>query len=135
MTSPALNTMDAGDPVVGRQRISPTLVAAMMILLTLIAYWPSLSGQFVWDDAGLISESDFIKAGDGLYRFWFTTQNTDYFPVTARISCNQSVAACGQCRLALAGVEPDRRARRLAGGLVVCLASRECAISCLDQRT
>ena len=53
----------------------------LIILATWIAYYPSLHGWFVYDDDLLITANPLIKAPDGLYRFWFTAESVDYWPV------------------------------------------------------
>jgi protein O-mannosyl-transferase len=45
-------------------------------------YWPALHGGFVLDDE-LLTQDKLIKAPDGLYRLWFTTEPADYWPVTS----------------------------------------------------
>jgi hypothetical protein len=57
--------------------------ATLLILLTLAAYIPVLRCGFVWDDDNLLLDNHLIKASDGLYRFWCTTQPTDYWPLTS----------------------------------------------------
>ncbi len=59
------------------------LAAATLVGLTLLAYLPSLRAGFIWDDDNFLTLNPLIKASDGLYRFWFTTQATDYWPVTS----------------------------------------------------
>ncbi|HTQ38975.1 MAG TPA: glycosyltransferase family 39 protein, partial [Pirellulales bacterium] len=58
------------------------LGVALITALTYAVYWPALSGGFILDDE-LLTQSKLIKAPDGLYRFWFTTEPTDYWPVTS----------------------------------------------------
>ncbi|HTS19162.1 MAG TPA: tetratricopeptide repeat protein [Verrucomicrobiae bacterium] len=55
--------------------------SALVVAITLVVYWPSLRGGFVWDDS-LIVHNRIVAAADGLYRFWFTTQAPDYYPLT-----------------------------------------------------
>ncbi|MGD0655003.1 MAG: tetratricopeptide repeat protein [Thermoguttaceae bacterium] len=55
---------------------------AIIILAAFIAYFPSLNGGFIWDDEMLITNNHLIKASDGLYRFWCTSEPFDYWPVT-----------------------------------------------------
>ncbi len=55
---------------------------AVVILAVFIAYFPAINGGFVLDDDDLLTANDFIKAPDGLYRFWLTTKASDYWPVT-----------------------------------------------------
>ena len=58
-------------------------LAALLVVLGLIAYLPSLRNGFVWDDDTFLTKNALIQAPDGLARFWFTTQPTDYWPVTS----------------------------------------------------
>ena len=58
---------------------------AAIILLTVVAYIPAMRGGFVFDDDPLIVHNPLLHvlhAGDALHRFWFTTQATDYYPLT-----------------------------------------------------
>ncbi len=56
--------------------------AALIVLATAVAYFPSLRGAFILDDKLLLTDNRLIKAADGLYRFWCTTEATDYWPVS-----------------------------------------------------
>lgn len=57
---------------------------ALLVLVTAVAvaYWPSLRGDFIWDDDALITRNAAIQAPDGLYKIWFTRETLDYWPVT-----------------------------------------------------
>ncbi len=55
---------------------------ALIVVIVVGAYWPALRGEFLLDDRLLVSESPIIQSSNGLYRFWFTTEPTDYWPVT-----------------------------------------------------
>jgi hypothetical protein len=55
----------------------------LLALLTVAAYLPVLQGGFIWDDDAFVTNNPLIQQADGLYRFWFTTQATDYFPLTS----------------------------------------------------
>ena len=59
----------------------PTGVALLVIAACLV-YWPALTGGFLFDDEPLLTGSALVKAGDGLYRMWFTSQPIDYWPLT-----------------------------------------------------
>jgi tetratricopeptide (TPR) repeat protein len=56
--------------------------AALIVLLTVVVYIPAMRGGFIWDDDHLITGNRMVKASDGLYRFWFTTESPDYYPLT-----------------------------------------------------
>jgi tetratricopeptide (TPR) repeat protein len=60
-----------------------SLRVGAIILLTLLVYMPAMRAGFVWDDDAFLTENPLIKADDGLYRFWFTTQHPDYFPLVS----------------------------------------------------
>jgi tetratricopeptide (TPR) repeat protein len=59
------------------------LGACLMLSITFLIYIPAIKGGFIWDDDGFITENPLIKAKDGLYRFWCTTEAADYFPLTS----------------------------------------------------
>jgi protein O-mannosyl-transferase len=66
-----------------RLRLWQILAAAALLTgAALLAYWPALTGDFVWDDDTLVTESTLVKASDGPYRMWFTTEPLDYWPLT-----------------------------------------------------
>jgi len=56
--------------------------AALIFIVVLIIYWPAHGGGFIFDDELLLVYNPMIKAPDGLYRFWFTNEALDYWPVT-----------------------------------------------------
>jgi tetratricopeptide (TPR) repeat protein len=52
-------------------------------LLVFIIYAPAINGGFIWDDDTFLTQNPLIRASDGIYRFWFTTEAPDYFPLTS----------------------------------------------------
>jgi protein O-mannosyl-transferase len=58
-------------------------LAALLVAIGLAVYLPSLHNGFVWDDDSFLTKNALIKAPDGLARFWFSTEPTDYWPVTS----------------------------------------------------
>jgi len=56
--------------------------AAFLSLAALLVYYPALHGGFVVDDNVLLTDNPLIKAADGLYRIWFTTEAPDYWPMS-----------------------------------------------------
>ncbi len=60
-------------------------LAKLLVGLTVIAYLPALHDGFVFDDGPLIIMNRLVRAHDGLYRFWFTTEASDYYPLTGTL--------------------------------------------------
>ena len=58
------------------------LLALTLVLVTFAAYTPVWHAGFIWDDAHHITDNQIVKASDGLYRTWFTTEPADYYPLT-----------------------------------------------------
>jgi tetratricopeptide (TPR) repeat protein len=56
--------------------------AAIIIMVAFLAYLPSINGGFVLDDESLLANNLFIRASDGPYRLWCTTESPDYWPAT-----------------------------------------------------
>ena len=51
-----------------------------LILLPILVYAPSLSGDFLWDDFQLIN-NPLIRDTDGLSRIWSGSEAIDYYPI------------------------------------------------------
>jgi tetratricopeptide (TPR) repeat protein len=65
-----------------KTRAQITWAAILLAGLAFIAYLPALHGGFIFDDDNILTQNALIKAPDGLYRFWFTADPVDYWPVT-----------------------------------------------------
>jgi len=58
--------------------------AALLIAATIVAYLPAFdAGWFIMDHGVFVTDNPLIHAADGLRRFWFTREATDYWPVTS----------------------------------------------------
>lgn len=58
------------------------LLSAIIAALTLAAYWPSMWGDFVWDDQKMIPMNPLITQADGLWKIWSPwTEQADYWPL------------------------------------------------------
>lgn len=55
--------------------------AAIIIIATGIAYFPAIRGEFIFDDFMNLTENRLVQSSDGPYKFWFTTEPVDYWPV------------------------------------------------------
>jgi protein O-mannosyl-transferase len=55
---------------------------AIIAACVFLAYLPAINGEFVLDDDYLLTKNIFIKASDGPYRLWCTSESIDYWPMT-----------------------------------------------------
>ena len=58
------------------------LGATLIAGASFFVYLPSLNGGFILDDNLLLTDNPLIKASDGVWRFWYTTHQPDYVPLT-----------------------------------------------------
>ncbi len=61
------------------------LPAAALVVITVFTYVPAISNGFIWDDYDGLLHSPLINSRDALYKLWFTTESTDYFPLVYTI--------------------------------------------------
>ncbi len=68
------------------QTDSPTAIAlkaGVIVGLTLLAYWPALTGEFLWDDDVLLTRNAFVQQLGGIKHIWSSTKQIDFLPLTA----------------------------------------------------
>ena len=53
-----------------------------LVVLTCVCYWPSLRGEFLWDDDLWTSQDPIIHAAGAWQGIWSGAQAYDYFPIT-----------------------------------------------------
>ncbi len=61
------------------------LLVFALVVATIVVYQPVWHAGFIWDDDVLITDNPMVRASDGLYRFWFTTEAPDYWPLTSSV--------------------------------------------------
>jgi tetratricopeptide (TPR) repeat protein len=54
-----------------------------LFLLAAIVYWPTLDARFIWDDNTFFDANPIMQDPNALYRFWFTRDAPDYFPLVS----------------------------------------------------
>jgi tetratricopeptide (TPR) repeat protein len=54
--------------------------AAIVLALTLAAYWPALQAGFIWDDDQYVTANALLDDVDGLRRIWIPRQTPQYYP-------------------------------------------------------
>ncbi|HVS51960.1 MAG TPA: tetratricopeptide repeat protein [Opitutaceae bacterium] len=74
---PAAATAAPGTPDGGRR----FLLGAAIVALGVIAFWPTLSAGFVWDDSHEITLNAALRDPDGWWKFWIAPPTDDYFPL------------------------------------------------------
>jgi protein O-mannosyl-transferase len=77
--------METTDTASVRSRYSSLDQGKLLIGLTFLACLPVLFGGFIWDDHSMIIGNRMVHASDGLYRFWFTAEAPDYWPLTSTV--------------------------------------------------
>jgi len=61
---------------------NPVVATALLVLLTLAAYYPTLSAGFIWDDNDYVTENTTLRSLAGLHRIWFDFNATpQYYPI------------------------------------------------------
>ncbi|MBK8913331.1 MAG: tetratricopeptide repeat protein [Phycisphaerales bacterium] len=75
--------MSATSPTPAREALPATLlIAAGILLATLLAYLPALFAGTIWDDDSYLTRNPLVQSGwDGLRRIWFTTESPQYYPL------------------------------------------------------
>src|SRR5580704_7613774 len=78
-------TAATGGAGTGVQGISATLQTigpwGALFLATLIAYWPALNGELLWDDSSHVTRLE-LQSLHGLWRIWFELGATQqYYPI------------------------------------------------------
>ncbi|HYK18427.1 MAG TPA: tetratricopeptide repeat protein [Bryobacteraceae bacterium] len=64
-----------------RVRRTDLLRAALMLAVTLVAYWPALRGGLIWDDAAHVTRSE-LRSAAGFARIWLDLGATQqYYPL------------------------------------------------------
>lgn len=66
-------------------RAKSAYLSACLILVTVIAYIPALSGGFIWDDDAYVTNNRAVQAADGLKSIWFEPRCLpQYYPPERR---------------------------------------------------
>jgi protein O-mannosyl-transferase len=60
----------------------PAILAGLLMVLALAAYWPALHCGFIWDDDLYVTQNPMLTDADGLHEIWFTANTqSQYFPL------------------------------------------------------
>ena len=121
---------------------------AIIVIAVFIAYFPSLRGDFVLDDDLLLTENKLIKASDGVYRLWCTTEAPEYLAggqyhyldrvatvgnESGRVSRHQSDLACRRGIADLDHLAEVIHSRGIFGGIDLRRASGKRRVGGLDR--
>jgi len=59
-----------------------SLLAGLLLLITLLAYIPAIQGGFVWDDDRYLTENQTLRSLEGLKKIWVNPNSTpQYYPL------------------------------------------------------
>ena len=59
-----------------RWRKAPWIQAVLLILFTVVAYYPALRGGYVWDDDDYVTNNPTLRSVEGLWRIWSDRKST-----------------------------------------------------------
>lgn len=62
--------------------LGPVPGSILLVIITLIVYWPAIHSGFIWDDDTMLTNNPLIFVPHGLWKIWFSTDQADYFPLT-----------------------------------------------------
>lgn len=68
-----------------RRRWEPFALGVALVIATFTAHFPATQAGYIWDDNISLYENLLVRAPNGLYKFWFTTQTPDYWPLSSTI--------------------------------------------------
>lgn len=69
--------------VAKKESLAPAVVIGLIIVATMLAYWPSLAGGFLWDDDVHVTQNRSLKSAAGLASIWTHLGATpQYYPLT-----------------------------------------------------
>jgi len=57
-------------------------IALAIVLATVVAYAPSLPGDFIWDDDAHVTQNELLRDVEGLGAIWVPRNTPQYYPVT-----------------------------------------------------
>ncbi len=73
----------AAAPITTRSHFPAWLVAALLALVTILAYQPVWHAGFIWEDELYVTNNPLLTAPDGLRRIWFSLDSpSQYFPLS-----------------------------------------------------
>ena len=61
---------------------TPRTLAALLVLLTVVAYLPAIGAGTIWDDDTLLTANPQMRSIDGLAQIWRGEHSRDYTPLT-----------------------------------------------------
>ena len=63
-------------------RTRTLLLALAIVAATVLAYGPSLPGDFIWDDDSNVTQNEFLRDAEGLRDVWVPEHTPQYYPIT-----------------------------------------------------
>jgi len=60
---------------------SPILLALLLLLLTIAAYWPAIGAGYIWDDDDYLTQNPLVQDWESLPTIWEPMQTRQYYPL------------------------------------------------------
>src|SRR5271170_7966171 len=68
---------------VRKGRLKYWILALLLVLAPVVAYWPALHGGFIWDDDTHITDNPALRSLQGLWQIWSKPGATcQYYPLS-----------------------------------------------------
>ena len=61
-------------------RQSAWIGAAIIALMTVIAYGPAINAGYIWDDDSYVTDNPLVQQADGLWNLWIPKKTPQYYP-------------------------------------------------------
>ena len=70
------------DRLTDRPRLKGVILAALLVGMSVAAYWPAMNAGFIWDDDDYVTENPLLHEPDGFERIWLSMDApSQYFPL------------------------------------------------------
>ena len=79
-----LKLLEGRQPLKARRRwLKDGLFIVLLMVATVVVYWPAMHGRFVWDDNEHIYDNQTLRSLHGLWEIWFKPGATcQYYPLS-----------------------------------------------------
>jgi len=80
-SSPSAPLVPASETIVPEINANYWIALAALFVLVIASYWPSMRGEFLWDDDFYVTNNTALKRPDGIERIWLGVRDPRTYPV------------------------------------------------------